>query len=462
MPTRPGVTSQREDLGLGPEGTPRDQTPLPGSLDRPVRVSTLTPTVGVPAAWLDGLLTLGQDLPFNQGEEGVVRALVAAIERLVPAVQVAIRLPSPGTSTVAALGQPHVLWTEPPISDDRARSVRVFPEAAHERSVVLPRGNGVLHFASEEDVLASDASPHVQLMDRAAIVVAQALSRLRIEERAAALEAEVHTAEAQMVQAEKLASLGQIAAGMVHELNNPLTSIAAYTDFLLRRVAARQGADADDVERLRRIAESANRMLRFTRDIVSYARPSGDVPIALHLHTVIDRALAFCEHEIVGAGVVVERAFSGDIGLVRGLPEQLAQVFVNLFTNACHAMTKPQAGVEVPPDHASQVGLSALKRKPVLTISTNPVVGAPSDPARVAVIVEDTGCGISQQNLTLIFNPFFTTKRAGAGTGLGLSIVKNIVEGHGGQIRAESDPSVGTRFILTFPVELGSVEPHDS
>jgi signal transduction histidine kinase len=460
MQPRPGLTPDSDDLVPGQ--AENDQTPLPGSLERAARVSSLTPPVNVPAEWLDGLLSIGRDLPFEQGEEGVVRALVAALEHLVPGVQVGIRLPSPGSSTVAALKQPHVLWTEPPISDDRVRSVRVFPEAAHERTVALPRIGGALHFASEDDALESGESPHVQLMDRAALVVAQSLGRLRAEERAAALEAEVHAAEAQMVQAEKLASLGQIAAGMVHELNNPLTSIAAYTDFLLRRFATREGADADDVERLRRIAESANRMLRFTRDIVSYARPSGDVPIALHLNTVIERALAFCEHEIVGAGVVVERAFNNDIGLVRGLPEQLAQVFVNLITNACHAMARPRDSVEAPSPHSSQVGLSPLRRRPVLTVSTARLAGEPTDAARVAVVVQDTGCGISPQNLTLIFNPFFTTKRAGSGTGLGLSIVKNIVEGHGGQIRAESDPSVGTRFILTFPVESGSVEPHGS
>ena len=105
-----------------------------------------------------------------------------------------------------------------------------------------------------------------------------------------------------MIQADKLATFGQVAAGVVHELNNPLTSIVAYSDYLIRkRRRASAGADAEDVERLRRISESANRMLRFTRDLVSYARPSGGAPGPVVLHAVIDRAIAFCEHVLSAA-----------------------------------------------------------------------------------------------------------------------------------------------------------------
>ncbi|NVL68031.1 two-component sensor histidine kinase, partial [Escherichia coli] len=94
-----------------------------------------------------------------------------------------------------------------------------------------------------------------------------------------------------MVQAEKLASLGQIAAGVVHELNNPLTSIVAYTDWLIRKQGmSPNGGDPDSLERLRRIGESASRILRFTRDLVAYARPSSEVPVPVSLPTVIEQA----------------------------------------------------------------------------------------------------------------------------------------------------------------------------
>ena len=477
MPTRPGVVPERDTLpdGAVPVDAEREGTPLPppqAATGRSTRISTVLEIVNVPAAWLDRLISLGDELPFDRGEEFMLVELVTEIERLVPGLRAVVRppprpTPRPSSVSSAPSGAPsssipavggavgsggssrarHVQWTEPPKSNERLRVARAFPDALHERSVPLScagaDGDGSLHFAADENLFTSEASPHAQFMDRAAIVVSQALVRVRTVERTAALETALRTSNAQMVQAEKLASLGQIAAGMVHELNNPLTSIAAYTDFLLRRAAARPTMDPDDVERIRRIAESANRMLRFTRDLVSYARPSGDIPIAVHLNVVIDRALAFCEHEIAGVGASVERAFDADVGPVRGLPEQLAQVFVNLVTNACHAMARPTDAAEA----------EAPSKPAILTITTGPGGDDPADRGRMTVVVQDTGCGISQANLALVFQPFFTTKAAGRGTGLGLSIVKNIVEAHGGRIRAESDPSTGTRFVLTFPIE---------
>jgi C4-dicarboxylate-specific signal transduction histidine kinase len=232
-----------------------------------------------------------------------------------------------------------------------------------------------------------------------------------------------------MVQAEKLASLGQIAAGVVHELNNPLTSIVAYTDWLTRKQAQTPGGgDPDSLERLRRIGESASRILRFTRDLVTYARPSSEVPVPVSLHTVIEQALAFCEHVLAQHGAQVERRFTEVVPPVRGMHEQLVQVFVNLFTNACHAM--PGDGGEL------------LVRTELTT-----------DSLRLLVYVEDNGHGIAGDQLTQIFAPFFTTKVDGRGTGLGLSIVKNIMDNHGAEIRAERSDNGGARFILAFPVQ---------
>jgi two-component system, NtrC family, sensor kinase len=228
-----------------------------------------------------------------------------------------------------------------------------------------------------------------------------------------------------MVQAEKLASLGQLAAGVVHELNNPLTSIVAYTDWLIRK--AGPNGDADSLERLRRIGESASRILRFTRDLVAYARPSSEVPVPVSIHNVIDQALAFCEHVLAEHSARVERSFADSVPPVRGMPEQLAQVFVNLFTNACHAM----------PDDGGVLSVGSVLSE---------------DGAKVCILVEDNGHGVASEHLTAIFTPFFTTKGDGKGTGLGLSIVKNILDNHGAEIRAERSSLGGARFVLVFPV----------
>jgi signal transduction histidine kinase len=433
----------------------RELTPsyAPPGAGRAARISTVGELLSIPAAWLDRLLALSHTgSQEGDRDEDLLQSLASSIERIVPDVRVAIRVPLDGTPAPGPTEPKNAVRSEPPRSNERVRSARVFPDLPYERSVALlgPSARGTLHFGSDKDILDSEGSPHVQLMDRASVVVARALARARLEARAAALELELRETRSQMVQAEKLASLGQIAAGMVHELNNPLTSIAAYTDFLLRRAIAREGADADEVERIRRIAESANRMLRLTRNLVSYARPSGDIPIAVQMNVVIDRALAFCEHEVTDVGVTVERSFDHDIGIVRGLPEQLAQVFVNLVTNACHAMA---------PSRDDDPTAGRVDRPPVLTIST--ARGTAEDgqgESHVSIVVQDAGCGIRKDHLALVFNPFFTTKGSSRGTGLGLSIVKSIVEAHRGRIRVESDPSYGTRFILVFPVEPGTVE----
>jgi len=445
--TRPAVTSESREVSgasatgstpapsgtgvvagepLAGDGHP-DLTPTPGAQ---ARISALPESLAIPAGWLDRLLTLACDLPHDQGEAAVIRAIVAEIQVLVPALRVAVR---PGNVDSGQPSDRHALWTEPPQSDEQARSGRLFPTAAYERSASFPGGPsaGSIHFASDDDIFRDDGSPHVQLMERVAVVTAHALARVHEQERASALRAELRTVKLQMVQAEKLASLGQIAAGMVHELNNPLTSIVAYSDFLIRR-AAEEGRrrEADDVERLRRISESANRMLRFTRELVTYARPSSDATAAVALQEVVDRAVAFCEHVLAAAGVRVERRYGPDILIVRGVSEQLVQVFVNLLTNACQAA--PPTGGRV-----------------VLTTSVRISEGDP----RAVVSVSDNGAGITPEHLPQVFVPFFTTKRESHGTGLGLSIVKSIVESHDGEIRVDSEVGRGTRFVVELPVD---------
>lgn len=237
---------------------------------------------------------------------------------------------------------------------------------------------------------------------------------------------EIRELERRVVHAEKLATVGQLAAGVVHELNNPLTSISVYSDYLLKH-AERDGAKSGDVHKLRRIHESADRILRFSRELLAYARPTLEEPRLMSLGDVIERSLEYCDYLITARGVNVLVRASDDVPSMLGVAGQLQQVLVNLITNACHAM----------PEGAGKLELSA---------------GVSSD-GDVELRVRDNGSGISPDHLGRIFEPFFSTKGEGHGTGLGLSIVRNIVELHNGSIEVESELGNGTTFVLTFPAQ---------
>jgi len=235
---------------------------------------------------------------------------------------------------------------------------------------------------------------------------------------------EVRELEEQIIQAEKLATLGHLAAGVVHELNNPLTSISVYSDYLLKKYYA-AGAEPGDVEKLRRIVQSADRILRFTRDLVTYARPSSEEPRPLDLHEVLDQSLVFCEHVIADSGSRIEKKYAPELPLVYGVKSQLHQVFINLITNACHAM--PQGAGHL-----------------VVTTSLE-------GDDHLVVRVRDNGVGIPPDQLESIFQPFFSTKGEGKGTGLGLSIARNIVQQHSGRITVESRLGDGTSLLVLLP-----------
>jgi C4-dicarboxylate-specific signal transduction histidine kinase len=401
-------------------------------------------SVDVEAAWLDRLVVAACEMPVGDGETAVVQFMVRSLGEIFPECGVGACLvppvPDPPMSSpdmrrsgaLASAPVEQQLFKYTPEGEER-RGVgmdptRLFPGFRFERVLDVEAGS-TLHLASDDAQLEDDDSAMMHVVRRAALAMGRGLGLARGHAKATADARDLRALNSHMVQAEKLASLGQIAAGVVHELNNPLTSIVAYTDWLIRKQSTGpSGADPDSMERLRRIGESASRILRFTRDLVAYARPSSEVPVPVSLHTVIEQALAFCEHVIAQHGAQVERHFTSGVPAVRGMHEQLVQVFVNLFTNACHAMPADGGRLMV----ASEVSIDGL---------------------HLAVSVEDNGHGVAPDQLTQIFAPFFTTKVDGRGTGLGLSIVKNIMDNHGAEIRAERADSGGARFVLVFPVQ---------
>jgi C4-dicarboxylate-specific signal transduction histidine kinase len=302
---------------------------------------------------------------------------------------------------------------------------RLFPELNEERVINIDRlGNSTLHLAGA--ALPDDGDRVWTVMEYVRRSIEQALARRSDVERTRRDTTELRRLQAQVIQAEKLASLGQIAAGIVHELNNPLTSIIAYSEFLRRNAATRE--DADALERLGRIQEGAERILKFSRDLVSYARPATDVPGPVHLGEVLDKALVFCEHEFAERHVVAKLNGTRPTILVRGVAGQLTQVFVNLLTNAAHAMRNSGGALEL-------------------------AWSVAADGSQAIVEVVDLGEGIPAQDLERIFDPFFTTKAPGEGTGLGLSIVRSILEAHGGSMSAHpNQDGPGTTFRVVLPV----------
>jgi two-component system NtrC family sensor kinase len=247
------------------------------------------------------------------------------------------------------------------------------------------------------------------------ILVGQDLTQLRALEK-------------QVLEAEKMASMGKLAAGVVHELNNPLTSISIYAEYLAQKLACGQVEPAD-AAKAQKILEGARRIQKLTRDLVSYSRPASDEAELLNFNEVVEQGLSFCEHIISKADISLNRELGQNIGLVVGNRNRLLQVVVNLVTNACQAM---EAGGE-------------------LSINTR------LQDDWVVLSVSDTGCGIPEKDLERIFEPFFTTKKAGEGTGLGLSIVSSIVEHHQGSIRVKSQVGAGTTFEVWLPIARGDV-----
>ncbi|MBJ6763591.1 PAS domain S-box protein [Myxococcaceae bacterium JPH2] len=231
--------------------------------------------------------------------------------------------------------------------------------------------------------------------------------------------------EKRIIHAEKLASIGQLAASVVHEINNPMTAVATYADALLQRSRTTPGANPADQEKLKKILESSHRILRFTRDLVSYARPAQDRPERVALNAVVDMAVGFCEHVVTQARVSVHRDFA-ELPPLSAVRANLVQVFVNLITNACHAMAP-----------GGSVFLATRREE-----------------QEAVVTVRDTGTGIEVRHLTRIFEPFFTTKPEGKGTGLGLSICQGIVENHGGRLTVQSTVGEGTTFIVRLPLPV--------
>src|SRR6266478_3980659 len=229
--------------------------------------------------------------------------------------------------------------------------------------------------------------------------------------------------ETQLVQSEKLAAVGQLVSGVAHELNNPLTSIAGLSEFLLEQ----KELGKKDRGHLQVIQEQAERASRIVRNLLTFARKGAAERVPVDLNDVIRRTLSLTSYDLKLKDIVVERELSGALPDVFGDRHGLQQVVLNLVTNAAHAVAE-----------------NPRERPREITVST-------WFDGQVHLRVADTGPGIPDEITQSVFTPFFTTKEPGKGTGLGLSITYSIVESHGGQITLEPR---GSRGGAAFRVDL--------
>jgi signal transduction histidine kinase len=222
--------------------------------------------------------------------------------------------------------------------------------------------------------------------------------------------------------ADRLASIGELASGTAHELNNPLTSILGFSQLLLEKEVP------DDIrEDLKLINKEAQRAASVTKDLLTFARKHAPAKQPNQINSIIEDLLELRAYEQKVNNIEVERHLGADLPKIMVDYFQIQQVFMNIIINAEHFMTEAH-------------------NRGTLTVTTKKQNGT------VKISIADDGPGILPENLKRIFDPFFTTKAAGRGTGLGLSICHGIVTEHGGQIYAKSQLSKGTTFFVELPI----------
>ncbi|UCF06982.1 MAG: response regulator [bacterium] len=228
--------------------------------------------------------------------------------------------------------------------------------------------------------------------------------------------------EEELRRADRLRSLGELAAGVAHEIRNPLTGIATTAQVLREKLS---GED-DKVKYLAVIQEEINRLDEIIRNLLIFSRPTPPNPVELSLGTILERTLALIEDEAGDRGVeiVLENQLENDRCYLDG--DQIKQIVLNVALNGIQACSK-----------GGRLAVSIRK---------------PDDPAFVRIEMRDTGEGIPVEMAGKIYNPFFTTRSEG--TGLGLSISRKMVEGHGGHITHESEPGKGTSFFIDLPRKM--------
>ncbi|MCJ7581452.1 MAG: ATP-binding protein [Candidatus Aminicenantes bacterium] len=231
-------------------------------------------------------------------------------------------------------------------------------------------------------------------------------------------------AQTQLYHSDKLASIGRLAAGVAHEINNPLTGVLTYSSFLLKRTKDDPELKSD----LEIIVRETKRCREIVKDLLDFARPSSANRKFLNLNDVIERALSIVANQLSFNHVVVHKELNDSLAEASIDDGQLQQVFINLFVNASDAIGEKGGKLSLSSSAVHSDGKEYIQIK-----------------------VTDTGCGIAKENLSKIFEPFYSTKDQ-KGTGLGLSVVWGIIDKHQGTISVESEIGKGSTITILIPV----------
>jgi signal transduction histidine kinase len=282
----------------------------------------------------------------------------------------------------------------------------------------FPRAIGVLYVdnAGSAEPFSDDALRAAEALARHA---ALAIENAQLFEREQHTIEELQKAQKQLLQSEKLATIGQMAAGIAHELNTPLTYIMGNLELLeLQELSAAQR------EMLSSIARGSERIRTLAQRLLAFSRPAREEMAPLSVNDVVERTLELCQYQIASGRVSLAKTLAPDLPRVLGVSNQLEMALINLVVNAVHAMG----------EKGGKLSVATRRRGDDVEIS-----------------VGDEGPGIPEKVRTSLFEPFVTTKPEGKGTGLGLSTVLMVVERHNGHIDFDTDQSRGTTFRITLP-----------
>ena len=230
----------------------------------------------------------------------------------------------------------------------------------------------------------------------------------------------LESTQSELLQAEKLTSLGQMAASIAHEINNPLAGVLVYTKLLSKKVTDDTSKKEDTLSYLSKMESEVSRCSRIIRNLLDFARQTEPMLRLVDINQVLEQVLSMVGHQAKLQNIEVIREFSPSLPKVMGDFDQLQQVFTNLILNAIQAM--PDGGK--------------------LTLRNS----VTDD--EIQIDIQDTGLGIPKENLSQLFTPFFTTKEKDKGVGLGLAVVHGIVERHKGRIKVKSEVGKGTTFSI--------------